>query len=305
MSKAPPLAAAIDLGSNSFHLLIGRLVDQELHTLARKRMPLRLAQGLGQTGLFANDRLEAALAALASFRREIEQFPVARVRCCGTEALRRAANRHSLIGPGEGILGHPIEILTGSEEALLCSQGVTGALADKLSFPCLIADVGGGSSELIHLNSLHSPPTVVSLACGAVTLAEASLPARKRALTSLTEQLKTFLKGNRLEMLNTVVGTGGTASTLAALAQQLVVYDSSKINGFVLSRSQLEEISLLISRLPLGHRQNLTGLEAGREGIIGSGLEIYQEILATIAATGMIVSDAGLLEGILHSITAS
>lgn len=303
MHKVPAPAAAVDLGSNSFRLLIGYRSGQELVTLAKERAPIRLAHGLGKTGNFANDKLATALAAIASFRRELEFFSIGRVRCCGTESLRQAANRHSLIEPAEKILGTPIEILTGREEAELSSLGVQGAVADKLSYPCLIADVGGGSCELILLHSPGTPAKAISLPIGAVILGELDTAARKLALRVFSRQIKKFSQETGQGRVKTMVGTGGTASSLAMLAQQMPVYNSARINGFVLSGSQITEIYSLLSVMPLEQRKGRPGMEAGREEIIISGMEIYQEILATIGAPGMIVSDSGLLEGILYSIT--
>ncbi|NTV12856.1 MAG: hypothetical protein HGA96_02810 [Desulfobulbaceae bacterium] len=303
MPKVPVPAAAIDLGSNSFRLMIGFRTGQELSALARTRTPIRLAHGLGQTGLLSVAKRETALAALSSFRREMDRFAVSIVRCCGSEALRRATNRLALIEPAEKILGSPVEILSGQEEAELSHLGVRSTLSDNLSYPCLIADVGGGSSELIFQESPAAPAKVISLPIGAVVLAELSTASRGLVLRNFSDQIKIFLGKTGRDTLKTFVGTGGTASSLAMLAQQLPVYNAGRINGFFLSESTISVIYRFLAMMPIQQRQEVPGLEAGREDIIISGLEIYQEIIATIGATGMMVSDAGLLEGILFSIT--
>jgi len=303
MPKALIPAAAIDLGSNSFRLLIGLQDEQELVIIARERTTIRLAQGLGANGLITTAKLATALAAITSFRREMDRFAVGRVRCCGTEALRRATNRHSFLDPAGIILGTPIEVLTGREEADLCRLAVQDNLADRISFPCLIADVGGGSSEFIFQSSPQCPARVISLPLGAVTLAELETVAKETALRCLSGEVKNFLKEIDQPMIKTMVGSGGTATSLAMMAQQLSAYNSSRINGFFLSRTKINALQGSLAGLSVKQRKDLPGLEAERADIISSGLEIYQEILATIGATGMIVSDAGLLEGILCSIT--
>jgi len=305
MHKVPTPAAAIDLGSNSFRLMIGLRSGQELVVLAKARAPISLAHGLGITGNLTPDKQEAALTAIASFRREMDSFNVGSVRCCGTEALRRAVNSRALLEPAVEILGSPIEILSGHQEAELSSQGVRGTLAEQLSLPCLIADVGGGSCELIFHASADGPPMIISLPIGTVMLAELDAKSRKLALGSFSAQVKDFLQETGQSTIKVMVATGGTAGCLAMLAQDLVVYDSAKIKGFSLSRTKINDIHRWLARMPVEQRKVLPGLEAGREEIIISGLEIYQEILATIGATGMIVSDAGVLEGILFSITGA
>lgn len=305
MPKVPPPAAAIDLGSNSFRLLIGLRNGRELVSLASQRLTVRLAQGLGESGIIVPEKLTAALAAIASFRREIDRFAIDKVCCCGTETLRRAANCRALLTPAERLLGAPIKILTGREEAELSGLGVENALADRLSFPCLIADVGGGSSELIFRHSPSAPAVIVSLPVGAVILAGLEPAPRRAALRSFAGRIKDLLQEVSQVRIKTLVGTGGTASSLAMLAQRLTVYEAARINGFFLSSHDIDEIHRAVSALPANQRKMLAGMEAGREDIITSGLEIYQEILATINAPGMIVSDAGLLEGILLSITGA
>jgi len=303
MTNTTNPVAAIDLGSNSFRLLIGLQARNKLRVLARMRIPVRLASGLNKTNTLTSEKINSALTAICSFRREMDRFAVNSVRCCGTEALRRAANRLSLIEPAEMMLGAPIEVLSGQEEAELTSLGARVALTDKVSIPFLIADVGGGSCELILHNTSEGYARIVSLPIGAVVLTEMAPTARELALRDFHGQIRDFLRNAGGVDPQTLVGTGGTASTLAMLAQQLSVYDPSGITGVFLSRSRINEICQLLAVHPATQRQVLPGLENDRADIIDSGLEIYQEIIATIGAPGMIVSDAGLLEGILHSIT--
>lgn len=303
MPKDQVIAAAIDLGSNSFRLLIGSPTEEGLSCLLKKRSVVRLGMGLTKTGTFSTENIEQALLALAAFRLEIDRFGATLIRCCGTEAFRRAANREALTVPAKEILDTPVTILDGKEEAELSCLGVISALGDRLSFPCLIADVGGGSTELILLRSAESRPVVISLPVGVVSFAERDKTSQTDDLNILASGLKKLTCGLNQPPSPLLVGTGGTAGSLAALAQKLPHHDSGRIHGHFLTGQRLEVIYTSLAGLNARQRQKQPGLEAGREDIIMPGLEIYQEILATIGGEGMMVSEAGLLEGILLSIT--
>lgn len=302
MPKDLVIAAAIDLGSNSFRLLIGLRSEQGVACLLKKRVTVSLARGLNKSGIFTSARICQGLKALETFRAEIDHFGVTVTRCCGTEAFRKSANPENLIVPAAKILGVPIEILSGNEEAGLSCLGVIDALSSKLSFPCLIADIGGGSTEMILMKSAQSPPVVCSLPVGVVMFAERNQAARAQDLHILAEGIRKLLSETGLSSPPMFVGTGGTAGCLAAFDQELLCYDSDKVQGYFLTRQRLRAIYKSLASLSLDQLKSRKGLESGREYIIMSGLEMYQEVLASIGCEGMIVSDAGLLEGILLSI---
>jgi exopolyphosphatase/guanosine-5'-triphosphate,3'-diphosphate pyrophosphatase len=303
MPKDQVVAAAIALGSNSFRLLIGSRTEQGLVCLLKKRVKIRLAKGLNNNGIFTSESICQALETLDIFRAEIDRLGITVLRCCGTEALRKSANPEDLTVPAEKILGVPIEILSGKEEAGLCCLGVVDALDGKLSFPCLIADLGGGSTELILLKSPQTLPVARSLPVGVVMYAERNRAARVRDLHLLADGIIKLLREAELPSPPMLVGTGGTAGALASLNQGLTSHKTDKIQGYFLTRKDIDGIYTSLAALSRKQLKERQGLEAGREDIIIPGLEIYQEVLATIGCEGMIVSDAGLLEGILLSIT--
>lgn len=303
MPKDQVVAAAIDLGSNSFRLLVGIRTEQGLVCLLKKRATVRLARGLNQNGIFTFEIIRQSLEALDTFRAEIDRFSVTVLRCCGTEAFRKSVTPETLTAPAAKILGVPVEILSGNEEAELSCRGVINALSSKLSFPCLITDLGGGSTELILLRSAQSPPVVRSLPVGVVMFSERNQAARARDLHQIAGAIIKLLGEAELSSPPMLVGTGGTASALASLDQELPCHQPGQIQGHFLTRERIGEIYNSLAALRLDQLKNRKGLEAGREDIIMPSLEIYQEVLATIGCEGMIVSDAGLLEGILLSLT--
>lgn len=305
MHKDQDIAAAIDLGSNSFRLLVGLRTTQGLVCLLKNRAAVSLAKGLNKNGIFSSESIHQALGALDSFRTEIDRLNVTKLRCCGTEAFRKSGNPEAITVSAEKILGVPVEILSGNKEAELCCLGVVDALNGKLSFPCLIADVGGGSTELVLLKSAQSRPVVRSLPVGVTIFTERNQAARAQDLNTLAGGIKKLLSEAELPSPPMLVGTGGTAGALASLDQELPCHETAKIQGYFLTRGRICKIYSSLTGLSLEQLKNLKGLETGREGIIMTGLEIYKEVLATIGCEGMIVSDAGLLEGILLSTTGA
>lgn len=303
MSKDQIVAAAIDLGSNSLRLLIGFRTKDGLVSLSKKRALIRMASGLSNNFRLSPEIIAQALDTLTSFRTEIDLANVGVLRCCGTETFRRTINLEAFTAPAAKILGVPIEILSGNEEARLCCLGVIYALSDRLTFPCLIVDVGGGSTELILLHSGQSQPIVRSLPLGVAALSERNPPIRHQELGKLTAEIRKLLREAGLPSRPMLVGAGGTASSMATLDQELANHQLDKIRGHFLTRERLDRIYYSLAPLSVEQRKNVRGLEAGREKLIMPGLEIYQEVLATIGCAGMIVSDSGLLEGILLSIT--
>ena len=127
-----PYLAAVDLGSNSFHMVIARVVDGEPAVIDRIREPVQLAWGLGEDGSLAPGAVKRALAALEKFGQRIRHIPPERVRVVGTNTLRRARKARKFVRLAETTLGHSIEVISGREEARLIYLGVAHSLPDEL-----------------------------------------------------------------------------------------------------------------------------------------------------------------------------
>ena len=145
----PEIVAAIDLGSNSFHMIVARLEESgTLSIIDRLRENVRLGAGLNEQGLIDDAALNRAFNCLESFGQRITDLPPSAIRIAGTNTLRVATNAQTLIDKAETILKHPIEIIGGREEARLIYLGVAHGLATKQG-KRLVVDIGGGSTELI------------------------------------------------------------------------------------------------------------------------------------------------------------
>jgi exopolyphosphatase/guanosine-5'-triphosphate,3'-diphosphate pyrophosphatase len=300
----PAIHAAIDLGSNSFRLLIAALSpDGELQPLAKELITVRLGENLHATGSLCPAAMARGRAALARFAERLDKHHPRRLGVCATHALRVAANRAEFLAEAARLLGQPVEVIDGHAEAALALAGVYHAVG--AGTPLIVADVGGGSSELIWEQG------VVSLAIGAVNLTERFLPPAApptpMALSLVRTAIAEATAGITLPRLppNIILaGSGGTATALAALDLGLTTYDETRVQGHELPLGRLRELIDRLARLDASNRNQLPGLDHGRGEILLAGALIYEELLTRLGATALTVSDAGLLEGILLSTLA-
>lgn len=297
----PALHAAIDLGSNSFRLLIAVWSpDGRLHPLAKELITVRLGQNLHATGHLSPAAMERGLAALARFADLLRAYQPQRLRICATHALRVAANRETFLAEAARLLGQPVEVIDGHAEAALALAGVRQGIGHDTSL--MVADVGGGSSELIWGDG------VISLPIGAVNLTERFLPpapppspaALAAVRTAIAEALGGITRP-ALPLHALMVGSGGTATALAALDLGLATYDETRVQGHILPLSRLREMIDQLARLDARGRNQLPGLDQGRGEILLAGALIYEGLLKQLGAPSLTVSGAGLLEGILLS----
>jgi exopolyphosphatase/guanosine-5'-triphosphate,3'-diphosphate pyrophosphatase len=298
------IACGMDIGSNSFRLLVAERRDGRLHPLVHDLVTVRLGEGLGASGLLGSASMIRAEAALARFAGKAAGYQPHSVRACATHALRQAANSQDFLHRIEARLGIRIEVLSGEEEARLALLGALSALPrDRLRFPLLLADVGGGSTEIICQVTAESEPLAISLPLGAVGLTEefgsdyGAMAEKIRA--ALAPVLVTLANGELGRHAALLVGSGGTVTSLAALAQRLDRYDGQRIRNYSLSQSTLRLLLAKLAGLSPEKRNGLPGLAGGRGEIILAGAMILQALQSALGGSGLLVSDAGLLEGIL------
>ncbi|MEW6501511.1 MAG: hypothetical protein ACOY8P_08245 [Thermodesulfobacteriota bacterium] len=300
----PVIHAAIDLGSNSFRLLIAaRHGGASWQPLARELITVRLGQDLRASGCLHPDAIARGLAALVRFGERLREHPPLRLRACATHALRVAGNREAFLAPAARLLGQPVEVIDGHEEAALALSGVRQAVGHDA--PLVVADVGGGSSELIWEGGM------TSLAIGAVGLTEEFLPPMQppgeTAMAALRAAIAAPLAAVALPPLPPhalMVASGGTATALAALDLGLTTYDEARVQGHLLPLAQLAKLLARLARLDAQGRNRLPGLDQSRGEILLAGGLIYEALLASLGRDALTVSDAGLLEGILASTLA-
>lgn len=299
------IACGVDIGSNSFRLLIAEVGAGRLRPLFHDLVTVRLGEGLGATGLLASAPMLRAEATLARFAEKIATYPVRSVRACATHAVRTAANRDEFLQRAATVAGFSIEVLSGEEEARLALLGTFSALPEEQRrYPLFLADVGGGSTEIILQRAAGSEPRLISLPLGAVGLTEEFAAdckgMRGKIQAILAPALRSIAGGQMAGQGALLVASGGTATTLAALDMGQKRYDAHRVQNYSLSQAALHRLLAWLATLSPGERNALPCLADGRGEIIVAGAVLLEELQQALACP-VLVSDAGLLEGILLS----
>ena len=315
MANFPLTVAGIDIGSNSFRMLIARISETGMELFVKEIETVGLGRGLARGNRLGRESMDRGLKALALFRQILDRYTPGACRACGTQALRTADNSSEFLKKAEQILGIEIDVISGEDEARLSLFGVLSSMSDREDQPMLLVDVGGGSTEFIYYQNRKEKSVIRSLPIGAVGLTEFFFHQPLPAFTevdSLTRHIREtlapvsrMLRRYHLTDLSVgfpeIVGTGGTATALAALDLELETYEPSIVQGHVLTASRFKRIINEISLLSPEERNILPGLDKGRGDIIVAGAMIYKVLLEMNDAHRMTVSDAGLLEGIAYS----
>ncbi|KXW56174.1 exopolyphosphatase [Ferrovum sp. PN-J185] len=291
--------AAIDLGSNSFRLEVARVVNGQLYTLDALKETIRLAAGLKEDKTLDHTSQQRALNCLKRFSERIRGLPAGAVRVVGTNTLRVAKNATQFLRQAEAILGVPIEIIAGHEEARLIYIGVSHFLP-RSNEKRLVVDIGGGSTEFI-IGQRYRPLVVESLYMGCVTYSSRFFPEAKVShkafkqaeLAAATEcqVLKKQFGGHQWQV---AVGSSGTAKALTELLEQ---------NGFpagLITRKGLEFLKERLIAAGDTYNLKLPGLKSDRIPVLAGGLAIMLSIFKELAITEMVTTDCGLREGVLY-----
>jgi len=306
-----PRFASLDVGSNTVRLLIAeRLSSREFRPLRVERIITRLGGGFSGAGELNESSMERTVEGIRTLADLSKKDGVKEVFAVGTGVLREAKNQKSFMEKVERRTGIPLRLLSGVEEANLMLQGVLGSLKDK-TLPRLVTDVGGWSTEILWVEG-EVPRETVSLRLGVVALTEGFLkadPPLARELGELETHSRNLLReigeqwksgGRRVRDLHpNLIGTAGTATTLAAIDLGLTPYDPQKVNGHLIPLHDLKDIYHRLRSLPVRERQKVPGLEKGREDLIIAGAVILLNLLQVFDLTTLEVIDSGLLEGVL------
>lgn len=288
--------AVIDLGSNSLRLLIADVGGP--HSLKRVHCDLkttRLGEGIGG-GCLLPGAVQRTLTALQEFQAQVAAWSCRKVAVVATSAVRDAANREDFCRLVRQTTGWPVRVLRGEEEAFYSYRGVL--LAGGFAPGIVVADVGGGSSELTTLRA--GQLITRSVPVGAVRMTEGGHSAAE--IRRLLEPLVQPLAG---EQVNFLVGVGGTATTLAAIDQEMTVYLPEKVQGYALSRPRVEQIHHRLAGLTLAERRHLPGLQPARADIIVAGVQIVLLLMELLGAQRLVVSEADLLDGLAVELAGS
>ena len=307
------LLASLDLGTNTFRLLIAEATNDKLVPILIKRTITRLGERLYKNGIIQPPAFERGLEVVENFSKIIRRYKVEKVCAVSTSVVREAKNGKEFIDQVFERTGMPVRILTGFEEAQLTLKGVF-SVVDRTTAKSLVFDIGGGSTEFI-LTEDTTTLKITSISLGVVYLAEnliASDPPKSAELSSLRKNIKDCLQqldftrdifnskyAPTTSLQCSLIGTAGTITTLAAIDQHMERYDPLKINNYSLSLDTIEHIYQRLSCSSIAERRKIPGLEEGREAVIVPRAAIVLEIMGHFRFNQITVSDAGLLEGIL------
>jgi exopolyphosphatase/guanosine-5'-triphosphate,3'-diphosphate pyrophosphatase len=299
-----PTFAAIDIGSNSVRLKIGRLKGRKLHPIHEDREVTRLGEWVFRTGFLSPEAMADTIKVLRRFHRATQRLGADSVRAVATSALRDARNSRAFLEWVRSATGWNVDIISGLEEARLIHLGLVSSMRVGTD-PVLMMDLGGGSCELTISTGGHIRETV-SLPLGAVRLTNEFLhhdPPRKREL----ERLRGFV-GRELGRIShriakarikSVIATSGTAASLSAVCQAL-----SKNGTSAVTRLQMRRIAKLLSRLKIDDRRKLPGIGPKRAEIIAAGAVVYADLLEHCQLHGFRYSPLGLRDGLLAQMAA-
>lgn len=297
----PDVLAAVDLGSNSFHLVVARHSHGQIVILDRLREMVRLAAGLGDSGRLDEAAMARALRCLERFGQRLRSMRADSVRVVGTNALRRARRKRWFLERARAALGHPIEIISGLEEARLIYSGVAHTSpmsADKR----LVIDIGGGSTELV-IGEGFIPVLLESLSVGCVGLASLHFDDGRitekrfeRARTAVRLELEPILAGYRKLGWLEACGSSGTARVIGDVLRRLYP-DEPRITPANLRR-------LAERVLAAGHVEKLELLEvdAERAPVFPSGLAILLEVVESLSIERLRIAEGAMREGLLYDL---
>jgi len=219
-----------------------------------------------------------------------------------TQALREAKNAREFVAPAEEILGARIEIIAGAREAELAFTSVAQAFPDLAGTPYVVVDVGGGSTEFIVTDGTKVV-SAVSVPIGAVRLTERHLkhdPPAHGEILELEADIDRHLAQLALPVGVPLIGTAGTATTMAAVALSLATYDPDKVTGLRLTPERVAELRDTMLAASTAERRATPGVEPQRADVIAAGIAIYARALARVHAPVMITCDRGIRWGLAY-----
>ncbi len=315
--------AAIDLGTNNCRLLIARPHGENFVVIDAFSRVVRLGEGLAQTGRLSNEAMDRAVSALSVCADKLRKRNVHLARSVATEACRRAENGDEFIDRVRLETGIHLNVITAEEEARLAVLGCH-ILLESGEGPAMIFDIGGGSTELVLIETGPTIPRILdwqSVPWGVVSLTEtcggesddpqqrAVRYARMRTLvrTSFADFARRIgpQRDRKSKVELRLLGTSGTVTTLASVLLDLPQYDRSAVDGLIVPAKDMREISSSLAHMSMDERSAQPCIGRDRSDLVVAGCAILETILDLWPADRLGVADRGIREGILRGLMAS
>ena len=305
-STPDPIIAAIDVGTNSIHMVVVRIKASlpAFSIIAREKETVRLGDRDPKTGNLTPEAIERALAALKRCQEIAKSLNAQHILAVATSAVREAPNGNEFIRTVETELGLAVNLISGQEEARRIYLGVLSGVEFN-DRPHLIIDIGGGSTELI-LGDSHAPRTLSSTKIGAVRLTSELVttdPISDKEFIYLQayicgqlerpiEEIKANIKPGELPQM---VGTSGTIETACTIiAREKTGVLPSRLHGFQLQRKDLEQLVQKLRRLNVTERAQVPGLSERRAEIILPGLLVLLHAMTTLKMESLLLCERSL-----------
>lgn len=294
----PQQMAALDLGSNSFHLLIAQELDGRVQVVDKHKEMVRLAEGLGEKGDIESSVAARALDSLGRFSQRLRSLNSENIRVVATSAFRQLGMQSEFFKSAEAILGQNIEIISGREEARLIYLGVCHDLGDN-STRQLVVDIGGGSTELI-IGQNYAAKTLESLHMGCVSWAreyfsigEITAQNLRRAISAASVQLEPIAENYLSRGWEYALGASGTINSISEVQEALEL-------GATITPQTIKKVRdhLLRARTAVC----LPGLSKEREYVFPSGLSILTAVFETLGIERMDPAQGALREGVIYDL---
>ena len=297
-NNKPQEISAIDLGSNSFHMVIARIVNGALQVLGRLKQRVHLADGLDSNNMLSEEAMERGIACLALFAERLQGFPAENVCIVGTHSLRQAANAEEFLKRAAKVIPYPIEIISGHEEARLIFMGVAHTQPEKGRK--LVIDIGGGSTELV-IGDDFDPLLVESRRMGCVSFARQFFPNGtiskdnfQRARLAAAQKLENMAWQYRIQGWQAALGASGSIKA----AHEVLIALGEK-DGLI-TPERLELLRSEVLKYKRFSELTLPGLSEDRQAVFVPGLSILCGVFDALAIKQLRLSDGALREGVLY-----
>ncbi|SHO58123.1 exopolyphosphatase [Vibrio quintilis] len=290
--------AAIDLGSNSFHMVVAKVVNQDLQLISRHKQRVRLATGLNDQKVLDQTAIQRGIECLEMFAERIQGFSPENVRITATHTLRQAKNTAEFIEQARQVIPYPVEVIPGAEEARLIYLGVAHTQPQSQSM--LVIDIGGGSTELV-IGHEFTPELVNSLQIGCVSYTNRFFPdgkiTRKRlnqAILAAEQKLESIVRQYRKKGWDTAFGSSGTIKAVRDVLSESGAQDGS------ITLSRLEKLQDKLVEAGSVDNLSLKGLSEERKPVFVAGVAILFAIIKDLKIREMHFSQGALREGLLY-----
>jgi exopolyphosphatase/guanosine-5'-triphosphate,3'-diphosphate pyrophosphatase len=296
--------AVVDIGSNSTRLLIADVHDGRVTAeLERRSEVTRLGAGVDADGNLRDDAMARVFTTLDEYEKQIDEHQCDTRLAVLTSAVRDSANGQQFADAVRNGYGLEPHVLCGDEEARLTFLGATSERDPDDQTPTLVFDIGGGSTEMV-IGAGREVEFHVSTQAGVVRQTERHIrsdPPTAAERRELSDDVRGILAAAvpsaRRTAVQHAIGVAGTATSLAAIAQDLDPYDPERVHGFVLDRERCAQIGERLAKLTLEQRRHVAGLHPGRAPTIIAGVLIFQAVMSLFGLDQVEISEHDILRG--------